>query len=87
MYGYEYHKIGVMLLDITGSENEQYSFYEYENYDQSDRVMEVMDGVNSKYGSSTLTLGAQGITKDWRMKSERKSAAYTTNMLQIPVVK
>ena len=87
VYGYEYQKIGVMLLDITGSENEQYSFYEYENYDQSDRVMEVLDGVNSKYGSSTLTVGAQGITKDWRMKSERKSAAYTTNMLQIPVVK
>ena len=87
VYGYEYQKIGVMLLDITGAENEQYSFYEYENYDQSDRVMEVLDGINSKYGSSTLTLGAQGIKKDWKMKSEQKSAAYTTNMLQIPVVK
>ena len=87
VYGYEYQKIGVMLLDITDAENEQYSFYEYENYDQSDRVMEALDGVNSRYGSSTLTLGAQGIKKDWRMKSERKSAAYTTNMLQIPVVK
>ena len=87
VYGYEYQKIGVMLLDITGAKNEQYSFYEYENYDQSDRVMEVLDGVNSKYGSSTLTLGAQGIKKDWKMKSEQKSAAYTTNMLQIPVVK
>ena len=87
VYGYEYQKIGVMLLDITGAENEQYSFYEYENYDQSDRVMEVLDSVNSKYGSSTLTFGAQGIKKDWKMKSERKSAAYTTNMLQIPVVK
>tara|TARA_E500000081_G_scaffold142136_1_gene160663 strand:- start:3864 stop:5129 length:1266 start_codon:yes stop_codon:yes gene_type:complete len=87
VYGYEYQKIGVMLLDITGAENEQYSFYEYENYDQSDRVMDVLDGINSKYGSSTLTIGAQGIKKDWKMKSERKSAAYTTNMLQIPVVK
>ena len=87
VYGYEYQKIGVMLLDITGAENEQYSFYEYENYDQSDRVMEVLDGINSKYGSSTLTLGAQGIKKDWKMKSEKKSAAYTTNMLQIPTVK
>ena len=87
VYGYEYQKIGVMLLDITGAENEQYSFYEYENYDQSDRVMEVLDGINSKYGSSTLTLGAQGIKKDWKMKSEQKSAAYTTNMLQIPTVK
>jgi DNA polymerase V len=87
VFGYEYQKIGVMLLDITGAENEQYSFYEYENYDQSDRVMEVLDGINSKYGSSTLTLGAQGIKKDWKMKSEQKSAAYTTNMLQIPTVK
>ena len=87
VYGYEYQKIGVMLLDITGAENEQYSFYEYENYDQSDRVMGVLDGINSKYGSSTLTIGAQGIKKDWKMKSERKSAAYTTNMLQIPTVK
>jgi hypothetical protein len=63
VYGYEYQKIGVMLLDITDAENEQYSFYEYENYDQSDRVMEVLDGVNSRYGSSTLILGAQGRKK------------------------
>jgi hypothetical protein len=39
IYGYEYQKIGVMLLDISDAENEQYSFYEYENYDLSDSVM------------------------------------------------
>jgi len=34
-----------------------------------------------------LTLGAQGIKKDWRMKSERKSAAYTTRLDSIPIVR
>jgi DNA polymerase V len=87
IYGYEYQKIGVMLLEITDAKNEQYSFYEQENYSKSDRVMTVLDGVNHKYGSSTLMLGAQGIKKDWKMKSEKKSGAYTTNMLQIPFVK
>ena len=61
----------VMLLDITDAENEQYSFYEYENYDQSDSVMKTLDGVNARYGSSALTLGAQGVKKDWKMKSKK----------------
>ena len=76
-----------MLLDITDAENEQYSFYEYENYDLSDSVMKTLDSVNARYGSSTLMLGAQGIKKDWKMKSEKRSGAYTTNMFQIPFVK
>jgi len=76
-----------MLLEITDAKNEQYSFYDQENYSKSDTVMTVLDGVNHKYGSSTLMLGAQGIKKDWKMKSEKKSGAYTTNMLQIPFVK
>lgn len=87
IYGYEYQKIGVMLLDITDAENEQYSFYEYENYDLSDSVMKTLDSVNARYGSSALMLGAQGVKKDWKMKSEKKSGAYTTNMFQIPFVK
>lgn len=85
--GYEYQKIGVMLLNITDTENEQYSFYENENYDKSDQVMETLDSINHRYGSSTMTTGAQGIRNDWKMRSEKKSAAYTTNILQIPVVK
>ena len=85
--GYEYQKIGVMLLNITDTENEQYSFYENEDYDKSDQVMETLDYINHRYGSSTLITGAQGMRNDWKMRSEKKSAAYTTNILQIPLVK
>ncbi len=71
--GYEYQKIGVMLLNISDAKNEQGSFLDYENYSKSDTVMKSLDIVNKQFGSGALTLGAQGMQKNWRMKIGRAS--------------
>jgi hypothetical protein len=39
--GYEYQKIGVMLLNISDAKNEQGSLLDSENYSKSDTVMTV----------------------------------------------
>ncbi len=85
--GYEYQKIGVMLLNISDAKNEQGSFLDYENYSKSDTVMKSLDIVNKQFGSGALTLGAQGMQKNWRMRADRKSGAYTTNLKDLPIVK
>src|SRR6056300_1695369 len=85
--GYEYQKIGVMLLNISDAKNEQGSLLDSENYSKSDTVMKSLDAVNKQYGSGALMLGAQGKQKNWRMRADRKSGAYTTNIKDLPIVK
>ena len=85
--GYEYQKIGVMLLNISDAKNEQGSLLDSENYSKSDTVMKSLDAVNKQFGSGSLMLGAQGIQKNWRMRADRKSGAYTTNLRDLPIVK
>jgi DNA polymerase V len=76
-----------MLLNISDAKNEQGSFLDYENYSKSDTVMKSLDIVNKQFGSGALTLGAQGMQKNWRMRADRKSGAYTTNLKDLPIVK
>jgi|TARA_B110000116_G_C16740920_1_gene538461 DNA polymerase V len=85
--GYEYQKVGVMLMNISDAKNEQSSFLDKENYNKSDNIMKSLDVVNKQFGSGSLILGAQGIQKNWRMKADRKSGAYTTNLKDLPIVK
>lgn len=85
--GFEYQKIGVMLLEINDGKNEQYSFHEKEDYIRSDSIMKTLDSINKRYGANALSLGAQGLKKDWKMKSDKKTKAFTTDLLQIPFVK
>ena len=83
---YEYQKIGVILLNISDARNEQFSFHERENYEQSDILMESLDNLNDRFGNGTIFMGAQGMQKNWKMRADRKSAAYTTKLLDIPEV-
>ena len=83
---YEYQKIGVILLDISDAKYEQFSFYEHENYERSDILMDSLDHLNDRFGNGTLFMGAKGIQKNWKMRADRKSAAYTTNLIDIPKV-
>ena len=83
---YEYQKIGVILLDISDAKHEQFSFYEHENYEKSDILMDSLDHLNDRFGNGTLFMGAQGIQKNWKMRADRKSAAYTTKLIDIPKV-
>jgi DNA polymerase V len=40
--------------------------------------MRAVDVINSVWGSDTLFFGAQGLTRSWQMRQERKSPHYTT---------
>ena len=46
--------------------------------------MNVLDGLNARYGRDTLFLGAQGIEPKWSMRRERLTARYTTRWSDLP---
>jgi DNA polymerase V len=54
--------------------------------ERSDELMSVIDGINKKFGKSTLFLAAEGMNKKWKMKQEQ-SPCYTTVWQDLPRVK
>ena len=59
------------------------------DYDResSDAIMNTMDRINGRYGSSVIRLASEGIEKSWRMKRENVSPSYTTKFEDIVKVK
>ena len=84
--GYRYQKTGITLLNLVNEKHVQESFYD-ESYKEEEIIMEVIDQVNSYYGSNTIFHAAQGTKRKWVMKSDSRSKKYTTSLKELPLVK
>jgi len=51
---------------------------ESQNEERSQKLMEVMDNINAKFGRHTIKLGSVGVKQSWIAKSDRRSPRYTT---------
>ena len=54
------------------------------------RLMKVMDGLNNRYGKGTVHVASTGLDdahREWRMRQERRTPHYTTNILEIPIAR
>lgn len=96
---FDYAKAGVMLLDIDSSKVEQFEL----DLDAADhgsttarapearpQLMAALDSVNERYGRGTLKLasaGAGAVPRNWTMKQELRTPAYTTRWEDMPVVR
>ena len=83
--GYRYKKAGVILYGLT-RHNLTRGLLDYDR-DISDKIMNTIDEVNNRYGSSTLKIASEGIERIWKMKRENVSPCYTTRFDDIAVVK
>lgn len=81
--GYQYKKAGVILSGIVPAAFHQGDMFA--STAASPVLMEVMDNINARYGKGTLKLSQDGSRMAWAMRQERKSPAYTTDWLQLPV--
>lgn len=81
--GYAYQKAGVCLMDLSDAATVQKSLF-CSGKDNT-RLMQAMDRINATFGRGTLHSAAEGIRKEWTMKREMKSPAYTTRWDQLPV--
>ena len=84
--GYQYKKTGVMLMGLQTKESVQPTLFDDPNEQaKSDRLMHVMDAINSKMGQGSVSVAASGIRQKWAMRRERKSPNYTTDWDELPV--
>jgi len=50
-------------------------------------LMDAVDRVNAAYGKRSVQLAGVGLERDWTMKREMKSPAYTTRWSDVPAVR
>ena len=90
--GYRYAKAGVMLMDLSPADRVQQELPldAEENLADRSTLMQVLDGVNRRYGRGTVQLasaGLEGNGRSWSMRQERRTPGYTTEWDGLAVVR
>ncbi|MDW2307264.1 MULTISPECIES: translesion error-prone DNA polymerase V subunit UmuC [Vibrio] len=85
--GFRYAKAGVMLSDFYDLGMFQSGLFDdVSTRSNSQQLMSVLDTINQN-GAGKVFFAGQGTKKDWSMKREHLSPAYTTRWDQLPRVK
>lgn len=84
--GYGYKKAGVIVGDFTPEDNQQLNLFDNRNLKHI-KLMQAVDRINQQYGQQKVRLAAQDPGRVWKMKQERLSPRYTTNLNEIITVK
>ena len=84
--GFRYAKAGVMLSDFYDPGMFQPGLFDdVSTRSNSQQLMSVLDTINQR-GAGKVFFAGQGTKKDWSMKREHLSPAYTTRWDQLPRV-
>ena len=86
---YSFKKAGVIMQRLESVDYLQEGLFKNEptgKKHREERLMQVIDHLNNRYGNNTITWCACGINQKWRMKQERLSKAATTNINEIPIL-
>lgn len=77
---FSYHKAGVILMDIGSQAIQQQDMFSPLPNPKRANLMTVIDKLNRDFGSGTIKLGAEGLSKDWQMRQDQKSPCYTSRI-------
>ena len=80
--GYHYKKAGVIVMGITPENTKQFTLFTQEN-PKHIPLMKAIDRLNNSIGQTKVKFGSQDIDRTWKMKQERLSPRYTTNLSEI----
>jgi nucleotidyltransferase/DNA polymerase involved in DNA repair len=84
--GYAITKAGVMLDDLVAAEMRPRTLFE-EDTGKRDRLMGALDAINGRFGKWTAVTASQGFRREWKLRSEMRSPAWTTDIAQVPTVR
>ncbi|OUR98211.1 SOS mutagenesis and repair protein UmuC [Flavobacteriales bacterium 33_180_T64] len=84
--GIKYKRAGVIVTGLVPTDNHQLHLFDSEN-PKHQPLMKSIDRMNTKYKSHKVKLGSQDLKRTWKMRQERLSPKYTTNINDIIVVK
>ncbi|WP_158534873.1 Y-family DNA polymerase [Mucilaginibacter hurinus] len=85
--GYNYLKTGIRATGIIPAGEVQYNLFNGYHNNREQRLAELMDDVNQRFGRGALKLAVEGFDKKWAMKQDYLSKKYTTNWKDIIITK
>lgn len=84
--GIKYKRAGVVVTGLVPNDNYQLHLFEQEN-PKHKPLMTAIDELNTKYRDYKIKLGNQDLKRTWKMRQERLSPKYTTDINEIIKVK
>ncbi len=84
--GIQYKKAGVIVTGLVPTGNHQLHLFDAEN-PKHQPLMQSIDKINAKYRGHKIRIANQDLKRTWKMRQERLSPRYTTNINDIIVVK
>lgn len=84
--GFAITKAGIMLDDLVAAELRPRTLFEGDT-EKRDRFMGALDSVNSRFGRFAAVPATQGFKRDWKMRADMKSPAWTTRIEDVPRVR
>ena len=84
--GIKYKRAGVIVMGLVPTNNHQLQMFENEN-PKHKPLMRAIDSLNTKYANYKVKLGNQDLKRTWKMRQERLTPRYTTNINDIIFVK
>lgn len=86
-FGYEYQKVGVMLLGLVPADHRQVDLFSNVPDERLAHLFTVVDAINCRYGRDKVRLASAGYDPSWHHKRQWMSDRYTTRWPEILKVK
>ncbi len=80
--GFQYKKAGVIVSGLSPENEKQYTLFSTENV-RLDPLMKTIDKINFSLGTNKVKLACQDLGRTWKMRQEKLSNRYTTNLNEI----
>ena len=84
--GIKYKRAGVIVTGLVPNDNFQLNLFSSEN-PKHKPLMAAIDKLNSKFKADKIKLGNQDLNRTWKMRQERLSPKFTTNIHDVFIVK
>lgn len=84
--GIKYKRAGVILTGLVPNDNFQLNLFSHEN-PKHKPLMSAIDGLNKKFKAGKIKLGNQDLKRTWKMRQERLSPKFTTNINEVLIVR
>ncbi|NVK51826.1 MAG: Y-family DNA polymerase [Flavobacteriaceae bacterium] len=84
--GIKYKRAGVIVTGLVLTENHQLDLFAAEN-PKHKPLMAAVDYINKRFKSDKIKLANQDLQRTWKMRQERLSPKYTTNINDVIIVK
>lgn len=84
--GIKYKRAGVIVTGLVPNDNFQLNLFNQEN-PKHKPLMSAIDHLNRKFKADKIKLGNQDLKRTWKMRQERLSPKFTTNINDVIIVK